>query len=120
MNCMDGWVSPVELIYEDAKNRLLKQTDEFIMARCESVLGVKVDKDELIKAMHYDREQYKKGFANGYKQRENEIVRCKVCAHYQKAPKGFVYGSCDYMHGHIDIDENDFCSLAERKEEKEA
>lgn len=45
-----------------------------------------------------------------------EVVRCKDCIHYQKATKGFVYGSCDYMHGHIDIDENDFCSLAERRE----
>ena len=37
--------------------------------------GVKVDKDELIKALQYDRGQYQKG----YNDRDSEIVRCKDC-----------------------------------------
>lgn len=41
-------------------------------------VGVNVDKDELLKALQYDREQYKKG----YNDRDEEIVRCKDCKHY--------------------------------------
>ena len=37
---------------------------------CEAVqsVGVNVDKDELIKALQYDRDQYNKGFVAGYEQ----------------------------------------------------
>ena len=38
-------------------------------------VGVNVDRDELIKALRYDRDQYKKGYAD----RDEEIVRCKDC-----------------------------------------
>lgn len=114
MNCMDGWISPVELIYEEAKNSFLKQTDEFIMAKCEAVLGVKVDKDELIKAMHYDREQYKKGFENGYKKRATEIVRCEDCKYF-----GYDYEykhiCCTRVTYHPRVSNNDYCSYAERR-----
>lgn len=120
-NALEGWVSPVELIYEDAKTIFLEQTDEHIMARCEATLGVKVDRDELIKAMHYDREQYKKGFENGYKKRDAEIVRCKDCKHLLEIDPDNLY-----VCARIDIGmdgvlsalspENDFCSRAERKE----
>lgn len=38
-------------------------------------VGVNVDKEELLKALQYDREQYQKG----YKDRDDQIVRCKDC-----------------------------------------
>ena len=37
--------------------------------------GINVDKDELIKALSYDRHQYQKG----YDDRDAEIIRCKDC-----------------------------------------
>lgn len=30
-------------------------------------LGIKVDKEELLKALKYDRDQYNKGYEDGYK-----------------------------------------------------
>ena len=46
---------------------------------CKAVqnVGVDVDKDELLKALQYDRGQYQKG----YNDRDTEIVRCKDCVH---------------------------------------
>lgn len=41
--------------------------------------GIEVDKDELLKALRYDREQYETGFRDGYEKRDEEIVRCKDC-----------------------------------------
>ena len=44
---------------------------------CKAVqnVGVNVDKDELLKALQYDRGQYQKG----YNDRDAEIIRCKDC-----------------------------------------
>ena len=37
-------------------------------------IGVNVDKDELIRALKYDRDQYDKGFDDGKKQTAKEII----------------------------------------------
>ena len=49
---------------------------------CKAVqnVGVDVDKDELLKALQYDRGQYQKG----YNDRDTEIVRCKDCKHSEQ------------------------------------
>ncbi len=46
---------------------------------CKAVqnVGVTVDKNELLRALQYDRGQYQKGYAD----RDSEIVRCKDCKH---------------------------------------
>lgn len=46
---------------------------------CKAVQNVNicVEREELIKALRYDREQYEKGYAD----RDSEIVRCKDCKH---------------------------------------
>lgn len=60
--------SPIELIYDDPMDnvtqKIVKETGEVVF---QTVLntGVNVDKDELIKALQYDRNQYDKGYADG-------------------------------------------------------
>lgn len=49
--------SPIELIYESIQSQL----DECIYKEIQKV-DIKVDKEELLKALAYDREQYKKGY----------------------------------------------------------
>ena len=47
-----------------------------------------------------------------------EIVRCKDCKHYQYADNrafGFPVRRCEWT-GFEDVDEDDFCSRAERRE----
>ena len=48
---------------------------------CKAVqnIGINVDKNELLKALQYDRGQYQKGYAD----RDSEIIRCKDCIHYR-------------------------------------
>lgn len=38
--------------------------------------GVNVDKDELIKALRYDRDQYDKGYTDGVKDFAHELKNC--------------------------------------------
>lgn len=48
--------SPIELIYKDVQDRL----DNDILYAVQKV-DIKVNKEELIKALEYDRKQYEKG-----------------------------------------------------------
>lgn len=122
--------SPIEIIQKDI---VMKQENDIYKAILEQ--GIVVDKEELIRALQYDRGQYEKGFADGKaaveadiaKQWEAfknmigvsdspEIVRCKDCKH-----KGWVQEPChgktiDYCHKlGTCIRENDFCSYDERR-----
>ena len=59
--------SPIELIVKDTYQKILKQREENIFKAILET-GVKVDKEELLKALKYDREQYKKGYIDGAKE----------------------------------------------------
>lgn len=57
---------PLELEYIDKYLESMSSAeDEHIVARARSLLGVDIDRDELIKALNYDRQQYEKGYEDG-------------------------------------------------------
>ena len=60
--------SPVEVWVKNYSDAIMeeynKQQDEHIY-KCIIETGVNVDKEELIKAMQYDRGQYRKGYIDG-------------------------------------------------------
>ena len=72
-------------------------------------LRVNVDKDELIKALEYDRKQYEKGYADAIADGAM-VVRCKDCEHgvlddgfphqYFCVFKGDEWNNADYFCGH--------------------
>ena len=75
--------SPIELVYHETFPKLIKQQEDLIMRGCLDV-GVYVDKEELIKALKYDREQYQKGYEDGRPQKGEWVdgyygVWCSVC-----------------------------------------
>ena len=61
-----SYESPVS-IYTKAVEKLRDSFDDAIHEAIEIKTGIKVDRDELIKALQYDRDQYKKGYADGQK-----------------------------------------------------
>ncbi len=77
--------------------------------------GITVDKDELLRALKYDRNQYNEGFSDGWIAGLNNLVRCKDCKYYCPLNNGY----CTHGTGLMVLDENQFCSYAERKEEDE-
>lgn len=81
-------------------------------------VGVTVDRDELIRALRYDREQYQKGFDDA---REDAVVvtRCKNCGHWDDDPD--TYGTDDGPKGKCmksfeTMCADDFCSYGAPKE----
>jgi hypothetical protein len=63
------WKSPINIMYEKMQ---IEIEDEIIKAVHK--YGVYVDKDELLKALKYDREQYEKGYRDG--SRYSEWIPC--------------------------------------------
>ena len=97
-----SYQSPIELIMGQMNLALEGQI-------CKAVqnVGVNVGKEELLKALHYDRGQYQKG----YRDRDAEIVRCKDCKHYSE-------NECMIKAGWFPAQPEWFCADGERKEGK--
>ena len=93
-----SYESPVEVIQTQMQNLIEEE-----IYRAVTNVGINVDKDELLKALQYDRNQYHKG----YEARDNEIIHCVDCKrHYNeiRCPCG------GYR------PDNWFCGSGERKE----
>lgn len=63
-----NYQSPIDVIYQGFQTKLEGDIFEAIQS-----YGVDVDKDELIKALKYDRDQYRKGFEDGSRLRTDTI-----------------------------------------------
>ena len=64
--------SPIEIIMEDALFRFETELADHTV-NAVSKYGIHVDKDELIRALQYDRDQYNKGFMDGLNARREWI-----------------------------------------------
>lgn len=61
--------SPVEEIIQKLISEENRKQEELILDKCYKI-GVDVNKEELLKALTYDRQQYQKGYADGI----NEVI----------------------------------------------
>lgn len=68
--------SPINIIYKD-----IQAKQECLLLQAIQECGIDVDKDELIKALDYDRRQYDKGFRDGY---EKGLEEAKIKAWCEK------------------------------------
>lgn len=60
-----NYESPLKVICTELATKIKNQVDENIWQAIQRV-GIDVDKDELIRALQYDRDQYQKGYNDGY------------------------------------------------------
>lgn len=81
-----SYQSPIEAIYNDIEHNF-----EDAVFKAIQKVGIKVDRNELIKALEYDRAQYDKGYSDGRFDRDREIVRCKDCKHHEDEDLKTVY-----------------------------
>ena len=59
----DYWLRTMDSIIEQTKKRFENEISNHITLQT----GIKINRDELIKALEYDRNQYEKGYADGQK-----------------------------------------------------
>lgn len=70
-----GYESPIQLIYVN----ILRQMEDGIFKAVQEC-DIRVDRDELIRALQYDRAQYEKGYADGIAAAEKAPSgRCTDC-----------------------------------------
>lgn len=62
--------SPIEIVKKIQEQYEVDVVNNVI--KCVQSYGINVDKDELIKALKYDRQQYEKGYADGIKKLKQE------------------------------------------------
>ena len=120
VNLIDiDWKSPLQLkindICKDIGRATAKAFDDMVF-RAVAEVGIEVDRDELIKALAYDREQYRKGFVDGYRAAQDDLVCCRDCEYWR--PDYEDVGLCVVDAPDIDGVErqaDDFCRYAERR-----
>lgn len=54
--------SPIEILYGAIQDKIVKESEDRIMYEVNRQVGVNVKKEELLKALEYDRHQYEKGY----------------------------------------------------------
>ena len=59
--------SPIQVYVNDILNQIRQQEEDQIVAEVSQAVGINVEKEELIKALNYDRNQYDKGYEDGKK-----------------------------------------------------
>ena len=103
--------SPIHLMIKEMAEQVAKQQDEMVFSAVQSVMPT-VNREELLRALKYDRDQYEKGYTDGKRDAKDELVRCKDCKYYCKSMMW-----CNHDDGLSCPDKMDFCSYGERKED---
>lgn len=62
---MIDYKSPISIIQDEMHRQIQIEMENEVM-KCVQNVGVHVDRQELIKALQYDRGQYEKGYQKGY------------------------------------------------------
>lgn len=79
--------SPIETIYGELQTQMVQEDENMVMKAVRKV-GVNVDKESLIKALQYDRNQYTKGYEDG----KNEVLKEIRDEILRRPYKGFEIG----------------------------
>lgn len=66
--------SPINVNIQSMVTDVVKKQDEAIYRATQKV-GVNVDKDELVRALQYDRNQYDKGYKDGARELADQLKR---------------------------------------------
>ena len=60
--------SPIQMIVDKMQTQMIQQEEDQLLMQVQKSLGYDIDKDELLRALNYDRDQYQKGYKDGLNQ----------------------------------------------------
>lgn len=69
MNVLDGYKCPIDVIRQESETQFEGEILSVIQK-----YGISVDKNGLVAALNYDRNQYAAGYQNGYSTAMNDLV----------------------------------------------
>ena len=79
--------SPIQLIMGEIQSKIKEQEEQSLITYISSI-GFNVDKDELMKALNYDRHQYEKGYSDAMK---NAVPLDELCEWLEENHDYFSY-----------------------------
>lgn len=85
--------SPIEKIYGDTQTHIVQEDENMVMKAIRNI-GVNVDKEGLIRALRYDRNQYTKGYEdskNAVLDKVKAEVKALLPSENQREEYGVVY-----------------------------
>lgn len=88
--------SPIEII----EGAFTTEYENGVMTAVQKY-GVNVDKEELIKALNYDREQYRKGFEDGVQSRNMATATWESCGEFYEHRSGLEKFKCNCCGGEV-------------------
>ena len=68
------YVSPITEIVSDVASEMVKDQENNLVMQIKKEILYDIDKNELIKALKYDRQQYEKGYQDGLKHLSEDTV----------------------------------------------
>lgn len=66
-NSLDGYESPICVFVRNYVDEIIEKRENELITKIEEEIGFHIDKNELVKALNYERDQYSKGYSHGYK-----------------------------------------------------
>ena len=89
----EDYESPITVFVNEACKQIVEQRENAVLSTIREQYAINIEKDELIKALNYDRDQYNKGFQAGYERARTNfspkqgewitidafVVKCSVC-----------------------------------------
>lgn len=106
-----SYQSPIDIIFDELQTKLEGDVLKVIQG-----YDITVDKNELLKALNYDRDQYHRGWSDGWVQAKWDILKCKDCKHGTETDYKGVY-FCRLGNG--THHQTFYCGNAARKEDAE-
>lgn len=93
--------SPIELITKPMYTEMINEQENYILQAIQE-MGVNVDKEELLKALKYDRDQYNKGYEDAAKEFADKIDE--------------IFLRYAFLHSHVDMARQDYIKAVDGTE----
>lgn len=101
---MGMYRTPIEIVYGQMQTQM-----EGDILRAVQSYGINVDKEELIRALQYDRDQYNKGYADGKAEGVTHGMWKKYHDHFTKRHIGWICSNCSAVSYDISNGDTTFC-----------
>ena len=102
--------SPIEIMQEHMR---FQMDDDIYKAVLN--YGINVDKEELLRALKYDRLQYDNGYRDGIRDANAELVRCRDCVFRQRETSDELYVICE-RNDYTEFPMDGYCCYGKRRE----
>ena len=109
------WESPIKLDYTPFWEQIVDAQENAIYKAVLKV-NISVDREEMVKALKYDRNQWKRGYQDGKMDAEHNIIRCRDCKYRYINGDNVVVNYCLLAHNKVQSDDW-YCADAERRED---